>query len=209
VPIASVVFAVIHLILAALFFQIAKNRPQSAAIANLYAACCVLFACSKLAPSVALGLSGSDDLGAKWFQTFALWTDVLFLTIAALPYLSRDSLIVNGIATSIGVVAIVAVKDQYVQSICDFIDLAAIPMLTFAIMAHDAGRNPAATRALFAASFIYGVPQVLYEKFKTSELFLFGLAASAVAFSIMVLVVLDRSQANTPIVPDDTNLAMA
>src|SRR5258705_12421609 len=126
VPTTSLVFAIIHLILAALFFQVGKRRPQSAAIANMYAACCVLFACSKLVPAADIGLSGSEDLAGKWYITFALWSDVVFLSIAALPYLSRESLILNGVACSLAAVAIVGVLDPYVRSVCDTIDMVAI-----------------------------------------------------------------------------------
>lgn len=189
----AVNFSILQLLVAVLFFDLARRRPQVEIEAKLYAFCALAFATSKL--PMLFGVP--HDVAYKWYVTVCEVTTITWISIALLPYVSRETLAFNAAGFSLGMVGIIAALDTYVLQVTYLLDFIAVSVLGLATVAADRNKNPISGRCLIVASAVYAVLQLGLPG-KGTEWFKVLLGSSSLLFSLALLVVLyGRENAST------------
>jgi hypothetical protein len=179
-------FSGLQIVMAILFFDLARRRPQVEIEAKIYAACALAFAAARM-PEV---FGTSNDFTLKFAVTMAEWTNLAFISIVVLDLVSREALAFNGFGAALGIVAIVAVLDPYVAQLCNLFDFTAVSTLGLSIVAADRGRNPKATHCLTAATALYATVQLDWPGYQDAHWFKALISSSSLAFSLALLVVM-------------------
>jgi hypothetical protein len=145
------------------------------------------------------------EFGHKFFTTMCEWTNVAYIAIVLLPRVSRENLAFNAAGFYLGMVAIVATLDGYVQQMCYLFDFASIAILGLGIVAADGGKNAISTKFLTVASALYAVVQLDLPG-KGTEWFSALISSSSLAFSLCLLIVMyGREDATTLRVSNSQN----
>jgi hypothetical protein len=171
--------------MASLFFDLARRRPQIEVEAKIYGGCALAFAVAMLPKA----LGAPADVSQNFYSTMAEWSDIAYVSIVALPFVSREALAFNGIGATLGMLAIVAVLDPFIQQMCDLFDFIAVTVLGLSVAAADHGKNPKAARCLTIATACYATVQLDLPG-KGTPWFFALISAASLTCSLCLLVVM-------------------
>jgi hypothetical protein len=182
----------LQLLMASLFFDLARRRPHVAGLeAKIYAGCALAFAVAMLPKA----LGAPADVSQKFYWTVCEFTDIAFLTLGAFviwPSVSREALAFNAIGTSLAMLGLIAVADSFLQLAFYLLDFCSVSILGLAVAGADYGKNPKAASCLTIATAIYATLQLdvpgMPVKGTPSSLAL--ISAASLTFSLCLLVVM-------------------
>ena len=98
--------------MASLFFDLARRRPQIEVEAKIYGGCALAFAVAMLPKA----LGAPADVSQKFYSTMAEWSDIAYVSIVALSFVSREALAFNGIGAALGMLAIALLARRHVRA---------------------------------------------------------------------------------------------